>query len=138
MSEDWDHDHLFLRQVNHDHWDGSRPNSQAFVPYPKDDDRVSVDDGMMVSPEDAWRHFTGTLGFDSVGTWAVSHGEIKGAGDLSVSRSPVSGAPDPARNNPAHCHIDFSKVSSKGQKRKRAQVLAIRAAERGCLYFGSK
>lgn len=138
MIEDWDHDHLFLRQVNAHHWDGSRPNSQAFVPFPKNDDQVSVGDGTMVTPEESWRHFTGQLGFDSVGTWAVSHGEITGAGDLSVARSPVADQSDPARNNPAHCHIDFSQVSSMGQKRKRAQILAIRAAERGCLYLGSK
>jgi hypothetical protein len=138
MSDNWNPDSLFLRQVNPHHWDGSRPNSQAFVPYPKDEDKVSVDDGAMVTPEDAWWHFTERLGFDSVGTWAVSHGEVIAAGDLTVSRSPVTGESDPARNNPAHCHIDFSKVSSKGQKRKRAQTLAIRAAERGCLFSAVK
>lgn len=138
MSNDWNHDDLLLRQVNPHHWDGKRPNSQAFVPDPKDEDKVSVDDGTMVGPEAAWRHFTERLGFSSVGTWAVSHGEVMEAGDLSVSRSPVSCESDPTRNNPAHCHIDFSRVSSKGQKRKRAQTLAIRAAERGCLFAGVK
>jgi hypothetical protein len=43
-------------------------------------------------------------------------------------------AEDPAKNNPAHCHVDFSGIASKGQKKKRAQHLAIKATERGCLF----
>jgi hypothetical protein len=134
MSAAWTSESLFYRQVNPSWLAEGVPSSQAFGPTPKDDDKLSVDDASKVSAEGSWRHFTETLGLRSVGTWAVSMGEVDEAGDLVVAASPKVVAEDPAKNNLAHCHVDFSRIASKGQKKKRAQHLAIKATERGCLF----
>lgn len=127
MSEEWANTDLFFRQVHPNHCDGVTPNSVAFCPTPKDEAKLSVDDASLVTAEESWNHFTGKLGFKSAGTWAVSFEEIDTAGDLTLTR-------DRLEENAAHCLIDFSKVSSKGQMKKRAQLLAIRASARGCLF----
>jgi hypothetical protein len=134
MNAEWTSDSLFYRQVNPNWLSGGVPSSQAFGPTPKDEDKLSVDDASKVSAEGSWRHFTEKLGLRSVGTWAVSMGEVEEEGDLLVAASPTVVAEDPAMNNPAHCHVDFSGIASKGQKKKRAQHLAIKATERGCLF----
>ena len=72
-----------------------------------------------IDPED--------LGFTSCGTWAVSVEEIDSLEDLSLKR-------DPKQENLAHCLLDFNAGESKTQRRKRAQILAIYASERGCLF----
>ena len=125
---------LVFRQVHPNHWDGKNPNSVAFSPTPKDKDKLSVDDASLVTAEGAWSHFTKNLGFQSVGTWAVSVGEIGAAGDLELVRNPITDPTGAATNNPAHCLIDFSRVSTKGQKKKRAQELALKASARGCQF----
>jgi hypothetical protein len=137
MSAEWTSDSLFYRQVNPSWLADGVPSSQAFGPTPKDEDKLSVDDASKVSAEGSWRHFMEKLGLRSVGTWAVSMGEVEEAGDLVVAASPKVVAEDPAKNNPAHCHVDFSQVSSKGQKRRKAQHLAMKATARGCLYHAA-
>lgn len=134
MSTEWTSDSLFYRQVNPNWLAGGVPSSQAFGPTPKDVDKLSVDDASKVSAEAAWRHFTEKLGLRSVGTWAVSLGEVEAAGELVLAASPIVVAEDLAINNLAHCHVDFSQVSSKGRKRQKAQHLAMKATTRGCLY----
>jgi len=134
MSAEWAATDLVFRQVHPNHWDGNQPNSQAFFPTPKDEDQLSVDDSNLVSAEGSWNHFTKNLGLKSIGTWAVSFGEIETAGELVLVRNPIVDPKDASKNNPAHCLIDFSRVSSKGQKKKRAQELAIKASARGCRF----
>ena len=58
MSDSWQNADLLFRQVNPNHWDGKVPNSQAFFPTPKDDDKLSVDDASLISAEGSWNHFT--------------------------------------------------------------------------------
>lgn len=134
MTTDWKNTDLVFRQVHPNHWDGKNPNSVAFSPTPKDDDKLSVDDGAQVTAENSWIFFTKNLGFRSVGTWAVSAGEIQALGDLELHRDPLVDSTDATKNNPAHCLIDFSRLTSKGQRKKRAQELAIKASERGCQF----
>ena len=134
MSAEWTTDSLFYRQVNPSWLVEGVPNSVAFGPTPKDEDKLSVDDASLISAEGSWRHFTETLGLKSVGTWAVAMADVEEAGDLELAASPKLVAEDPAKNNPAQCHVDFSQVSSKGQKKRKAQHLAIKATARGCLY----
>jgi hypothetical protein len=134
MSEEWADTDLVFRQVHPKHWDGKNPNSQAFFPTPQHDDKLSVDDNGLISAEQSWRHFTERLGLQSVGTWALSVDEVKSAGELKLLRSPVTDPDNPLVDNPAHCLIDFSQVPSKGQKKKRAQELAIKASGRGCKF----
>lgn len=134
ISATWADEDLVFRQVHPKHWDGKNPNSVAFSPTPKDADNLSVDDASLVSAEEAWGHFTEKLGFQSVGTWAVSSGEIGAAGGLELLRNPIVDSADESKSNPAHCLIDFSRLTSKGQKKKRAQELAIKASARGCQF----
>jgi hypothetical protein len=134
MSTAWTSGSLFYRQVNPNWVHGGLPTSQAFGPTPKDKEKLSVDDAAKVSAEGSWRHFTEKLGLASVGTWAVSMGEVEEAEDLVVAASPTVAAEDPTKNNPAHCDLDFSGVSSKGQKKRKAQHLAMKATARGCIY----
>ena len=134
MSAAWEATDLVFRQVHPNHLAAGGPNSVAFRPTPKDGNKLSVDDARVVTAEAAWSHFTKQLGFVSAGTWAVSAGEITEAGDLRLLSDPVEGQVDPTKNNQAHCVIDFSGVSPEGQKRRRAQALAIKASARGCQF----
>ena len=134
MSDSWQSADLLFRQVNPNHWDGRVPNSQAFFPTPKDEDKLSVDDASLVGAEGSWIHFIRNLGLKSVGTWAVSYEEVQMAGNLTVVRDPLVDQTNPSKNNPAHTLIDFSQITTKGQKKKRAQELAIKASARGCLF----
>ena len=138
MSGQWTDTHLVFRQVHPNHVDGTRPNSVAFSPMPKDEDKLSVDDSEQVTAEGCWKHFTERLGFSSAGTWAVSAGEIVDVGDLDLRKDPVVDVNDSTKNNPAHCVIDFARLTSKGQRKKRAQTLAIKASERGCQFSAAK
>jgi hypothetical protein len=127
MSQSWNPDDLVYRQVHPTHAPDGNPSSQAFNPTPKDQKQLSVDDASLVTAGESWSHFTSTLGYKSTGTWAVSCEEIETAGDLTLVK-------DPLDDNVAHCLIDFSKMNSKGQMKKRAQLLAIKASARGCLF----
>jgi hypothetical protein len=134
MSTAWASDSLFYRQVNPNWLAGGVPSSQAFGPTPKDKDALSVDDAARISAEGSWRHFTEKLFLSSVGTWAVSLGEVEDAKGLVLTASPKVVPEDPSKDNPAHCDVDFSRVSSKGEKKRKAQFLAMKATSRGCLY----
>jgi hypothetical protein len=135
MSAGWTSDSLFYRQVNPSWLVDGVPSSQAFGPTPKDQDKLSVDDASLVSAEGAWKHFTEKLMLRSAGTWAISKGEVDEAQNLVLASSPTEAAEGSANNNCAHCHVDFSRLSSKGQRKRWAQHLAMRATARGCLYL---
>lgn len=128
MSELWKEDDLLLRQVNPAHLVDDKPSSQAFNPTPKDSGMLSVDDARITSPAKSYEHFTNTLGYESAGTWGISHKEISDNSDLTVT---VDKQPD----NAAHCLIDFNAVTSKNQRKRKAQKLAMAAESRGALYL---
>jgi hypothetical protein len=135
MSRAWQSEALFFRQVHPTFCDADGlPLSSAFNPTPKDSDRLSVDDAALVSAQASWRHYTSALGLRSVGTWAVSYHEITEPAGLTVSADGVKDEAQPERSNPAHCAVDFSGLTSKGQKKRHAQRLAMKASERGCVY----
>ncbi|OAM90735.1 hypothetical protein AW736_06420 [Termitidicoccus mucosus] len=125
---------MVFRQVHPNHWDGKNPNSVAFSPTPKDQDQLSVDDASLVTAEESWTHFTKNLGLQSVGVWAVTANEIASSGELALLRAPITGQTDVQKDNPAHCLIDFSKLTTKGQKKRCAQQLALLASVRGCQF----
>lgn len=131
MSEEWKANDLVYQQVHPSHAPDGVPSSQAFNPTPKDEGKLSVDDSRVVTAEDSWNHFTQNLGFQSAGTWAVSFEEIETAGGLVLLKDPVEDLEKTSLDNPAHCLIDFNGLASKGEKKKRAQHLAIKAAARG-------
>ncbi len=92
-------DTLLLRQVNPGFIQNNRPSSQVFRPTPKDEFKLSVYDGDMISPEQSWKHFTGDLGCRSVGVLAVAVEEC------SEQSLPVASSPEVFEQ---HAHIDFT------------------------------
>jgi len=116
---------LLLRQVHPNFMDGAVVTSQAFMPFPRDDGKLSVYDGDQIGAADAHKHYTQTLGNQSRGVWAVTKSEADDEG--------VEGAPDPLPGFPAHAKIDFGSMSEKAC-RKIAKRLKVFANVRGCQY----
>ena len=135
MSMNWANTDLLFRQVHPNHLEGKNPNSQAFLPSKAHQEKLSVDDASKVTAEQSWTHFTKNLGLQSAGTWAISFEEVKSCAEIQVLRDPILNEGEPSKNNPAHCLIDFSGLSSKGMKRNHAQRLAISASARGPRYL---
>lgn len=111
------------RQVN-PHWvrDG-RVTSQVFKPTKKDENRLSVDNGDLISAEEAHRTFSEHN--SSAGVLAVLVGECEGQ-RLEV-------LPDPVEGRESHTLIDFGGLS-RGGVRKAAEHLRNAAEERGWQY----
>lgn len=106
-----------LRQI-HPSWIVSgRVSSQAFKPTPKDEKRLSVDNGDMFNPEESYRHFTEKLSHLSVGVMSVTK--------LDCSNLDLAVLPDP-EPYPEHTLIDFSKLGT-NQIEKKAKKLKARA-----------
>jgi hypothetical protein len=141
---------LLWRQVNPRFLSAEGPNSQAFVPMPKDMGKLSVDDATLATAAESFVHFTRNLGFKSAGTWAVSVEEVESQ-KLVIEENPVQDLETPTRTNLAHCLIDFAMVSTstgfardgqgakgdqkpstKGERKRIAQMLAAQATARGC------
>lgn len=138
MGEEWKANDLVYRQVHPSHAPAGVPSSQAFNPTPKDEGKLSVDDSRVVTAEASWNHYTGNLGFQSAGTWAVSYAEVQAPGGLSLTRDPLRYPDNPSLDNPAHCLIDFNALPTKGEMKRRAQNLAIKASSRGCQFQPGK
>ncbi|MCL1861501.1 MAG: hypothetical protein FWG52_08240 [Proteobacteria bacterium] len=116
---------LLLRQVHPEFFPEGEVTSQAFFPFPKDEGKLSVDDGDRVTAEDSYRHYTVNLGLKSVGVWAVNGAEVVSAR--------LTFRPDPVAGNEAHSVIDFGALAEK-ECRKLAKRLKKFALDRGCLY----
>ena len=113
---------LLLRQVNPSWVQLGRITSQVFKPTPKDANRLSVYDGDQTTAEKSWRHYTGELGFSSVGVVAVTVGECK-----------LQGLPADADKQPSfpeHVVINFNGCSGT-QTEKKARHLKKAAEKRG-------
>lgn len=116
---------LLLRQVHPSFFSDGELSSQAFFPFPKDEGKLSVYDGDQLPAEAAHQHYTGDLGLESVGVWAV-------AGEEVVSVALIYRA-DPVAGNQAHAVIDFGALATK-ECRKLAKKLKKFAADRGSQY----
>jgi hypothetical protein len=57
---------VLFRQIHPIFVQNDRVTSQAFRPTQKDEGKLSVYDGDMISSEDSWKHHTG-LGLESAG-----------------------------------------------------------------------
>ncbi|MXZ22127.1 MAG: hypothetical protein F4Y84_16245 [Caldilineaceae bacterium SB0665_bin_25] len=117
-------DALLFRQIHPSFFVGGRVSSQAFKPFPKDDNRLSVYDGDQITAEDAWRHYVYALKNASAGAMAVTVAECHDQ-DLRPEHDP-----DPF---PEHAVIDFSGLS-KRDIRSAAKKLAECANKRGWQY----
>lgn len=118
---------LLLRQVHPSFFPHGVLSSQAFVPFPKDEGKLSVYDSEMISVEEAYKHYTEDLGYQSVGVWGISCPEIELEGLTSES--------NPLENFPSHALINFG-TASKKEWRKLAKRLKMYAENRGRLYAG--
>ena len=115
---------LLHRQVHPSWVQQGRVTSQAFRPTPKDQKRLSVYDGDQISAEDAWNHYSISLGHASMGVLAVTVTEC--------TRQQLSVVPDP-KTFPEHVLIDFSEFAE-NQIKKKAKHLRAAAASRGWQY----
>lgn len=118
-------DTLLLRQAHPQFAPGGQLTSQAFVPFPKDDGLLSVDDGDLIGAADAYGHYTGVLGLRSNGVWSVSKREADGESVPAIS------TPEP--NRPSHASLDFRGKSDR-ECRRTAKRLKALALTRGCLF----
>ena len=115
---------LLLRQIHPSFIQHDRVTSQVFRPTPKDEKRLSVYGGDQIKPQEAWTHYTDTLGFESTGVMGVTVAECAG---LSL---PVN--PEPERF-PEHAVIDFADFEKKQIETKAKQLKAC-AVTRNWLY----
>lgn len=115
---------LLLRQIHPSFINNGRVTSQAFRPTPKDENRLSVDDGDRVTAEKAWVRYTEELGLTSAGVYAVSCSECD---ELALPVEP-DGVP-----YPEHVSIVFEGLSN-AQREAKAKKLRARATARHWLY----
>jgi len=125
-----DLDELLFRQVHPSWMRGDEATSQAFKPTPKDAGRLSVARASMTTAEAAFQLHTGSRGFASVGTWAVTLEEVdKAPVSLRAFHDPLT---EPVAD-PAHAYIDFTGRSRKEIETK-AKLLLAAARARGRLH----
>lgn len=117
----------FLRQI-HPTWKDEEAvvAKIAFLPTPKDHDKLSGDDGNRTTPREAYARYVGTPGRLSSCVYGLSDGECTANG-CPVMISPTD-------DNPYHIHLDFATLNSKGEKQRLAKRLRDLAVTRGQLY----
>lgn len=113
-----------LRQVHPNFINNGEITSQVFRPTPKDENLLSMYDGDMITPEEAYNHFINNGNCSSEGVLAVSNEECAREDiDVIEDRVPF----------PEHVSLNFSKFNKKEIERK-AKVLKAQAKARGWLY----
>lgn len=115
---------LLLRQINPNFFQGDRVTSQAFRPTPKDQQRLSVDDGDQIAPRESYERFASQTGCRSIGVMAVTNGECA-ALNLHVIADGI-----PYKE---HASIDFQGLTN-SQVEKCGKQLAVHARQRGWLF----
>jgi len=122
---------LLLRQIHPNFvqkseisWLAFEATSAAFNPTPKDRNQLSVYNGAKFSAKAAFDHFTVAL--PSAGVLAVSQAEV----DLIGLSSQEDNIPFDG-----HAYIDFSMISSSGQRKSKAKLLKKMAMTRDWLHF---
>jgi len=116
---------ILLRQGHPSFVENGETTSQAFFPFPKDNGKLSVDDGDLTTPEAAYELYTKLQRLESDGTWGISCEEVTSTG--------LAYGPDPLPVNPAHALIDFGTRSEK-ECRKLARKLKAFANARKRLH----
>jgi hypothetical protein len=115
---------ILLRQIHRSFVQAGRITSQAFRPTPKDENKLSVYDGDLITAEASWQHFTANPDCSSASVMAVTNGLCIALG-LGVI---ADGQPFPE-----HVSIDYS-AFTKNEIEKKAKVLKGHAEARGWLY----
>jgi hypothetical protein len=114
---------LLLRQLHPSFVKLGRPTSAAFRPTPKDESKLSVYDGDLISAQAAFEHYR-ARGLRSAGVMAVTRGQAESEGLLVASTPEVF---------PEHAEIDFTGLTG-GQCEKKAKRLRDLAVTRGWLH----
>ena len=114
-----------LRQVHPVFIPDGQLTSQAFMPFPKDEGKLSVYDGDQISAADSYKHYTEVLRNASDSVWGITVAEVTEAGLTSASA--------PLEKFPSHALIDFTDHPGKNF-RKLAKKLKVFALARGCLF----
>jgi hypothetical protein len=114
-----------LRQVHPDFNPEGKLTSQAFMPFPKDEGKLSVYDGDQISAADAYKHYTEVLGYRANSVWGVSCAEVATTG--------LKSEPEPSEGFPSHALIDFNGHEER-DFRKLAKKLKAYAIARGCMH----
>ena len=117
-------DTLLLRQIHPIFIQAGQVTSQAFKPTPKDESKLSVYNGDLISPLSSFEHYTIQLGLSSAGVLAVCKTEC----DLCDLPVLWDGIPFPE-----HCTLDFTSFT-RTQIEKTAKILKRNAVTRGWLY----
>ena len=123
-------DTLLLRQIHPRAISGNVVWKKAFIPSENDKGCLSVYDGVKITPEESWIHYTEIEGLESKGVMAVTVAQCKKLG------LPV--IPDPTITSPAHALIDFTHLSASNQIEKIAKKLRNNAQAKvndGWLYY---
>ena len=115
---------VLMRQIHPSFIHDGRVTSQAFRPTPKDMNHLSVYDGDMISPSDAYRHYTEFQKFTSDG--------VLGFNVLDCKEIELNVSPDP-EPFPEHAVVDFSNFKQ-GAIQKKAKILKNIAEKNGWLY----
>jgi hypothetical protein len=118
-------DTTLFRQIHPKFIPDGQMTSQAFVPFPQDNAKLSVYDGDQISAAEAYRHYTETLTNKSEGVWGVTCSE--------VSSIALTSQPDPLPDSPHHAVVDFAGKTPKAC-RGLAKRLRDYACARGCLH----
>jgi len=119
---------LLLRQIHPNFLEEGIPSSQAFIPKPNDEGKLSVYDSDQISPSQAYTHYSESLNLASGGVWGVTKEEADHVGTIAE--------PDPLPDFDAHSILDFNRLpeSSNRAWRKAAKKLKGFALEKGCLH----
>ena len=116
---------LFLRQIHPNFIQGEHVTSQAFRPNDNDEDQLSVYNGTKFNPENSFKHYTEKIEKQSAGVLGITSDECTNEGLISSENNiPFDG----------HCIIDFSSLTSQGQKEKKAKKLRNISFAKGWLY----
>lgn len=118
-------DSILFRQVHPSFIPNGELSSQAFMPFPKDNGKLSLYDGDQISATDSYRHYTTILCNESHSVWGVTVPEVNNLQLTAIS--------DPQEDFPSHSLIDFTQRPSK-EYRKLAKLLRNHALHRGCIY----
>ena len=116
-------DTILHRQINPGWVQNGRVTSQAFRPTPKDEFKLSLYDGDMITAEASWEHFR-KQGLESVGV-------------LSLTRREFAAEGVPCYSSPTifveHVHADYAGLTD-GQMRAKGKRLLSVAVKRGWQY----
>lgn len=112
-----------LRQIHPKFVKQGRVTSQAFKPMPKDEGKLSVYDGDMITSADSWKHYRERK-LESVGVRAVTVAECNNE-QLQVRSSPEDFL--------EHAEIDFTDLS-RNECESKSKRLRNAAEARGWLF----